>query len=110
MPEPLVPHGGCNDDNLLYEILAGLAQCHKHRRWYASFAVPYLGTHPIEIGSGLGDYAREWLPHVERLTLTDSNPEWVEWLTERYSANSEVTVHQLTLPSAQAGHHTSVIA
>lgn len=42
-----------------------LAECRNHRKWFADFARPYLGDHPIEIGSGLGDYAREWIPLTE---------------------------------------------
>jgi hypothetical protein len=110
MHKPAPPDDRRHDENPLYAILEGLAQCARHRRWYASFAMPYLGSHPIEIGSGLGDYAAEWLPHVERITVTDSDPLWVEWLKNRYADNDRIAVHQLILPAAQNGSHSSVIA
>ena len=50
-----------------------LAECRNHRKWFADFARPYLGDHPIEIGSGLGDYAREWIPLTEHFTVTDAD-------------------------------------
>jgi SAM-dependent methyltransferase len=98
------------DDQLLHEVLVALAECHKHRRWYASFALPYLGSHPIEVGSGLGDYADEWLPHVQRLTLTDSNPGLVARLTARFAVDDKVTVRRLALPCHQYARHTCALA
>ena len=55
-------------------MLVALAECRNHRKWFAQFAEPYLGDSPIEIGSGLGDYAREWIPLVSSFTATDADP------------------------------------
>jgi len=110
MPKPLDPETPSSEHDPLHDVLLGLSSCHKHRRWYASLARPYLGSHPIEIGSGLGDYALEWLPHVEQLTLTDANPRWVQRLANRFSENATITVRQLILPTSETGTHTSVIA
>ncbi len=93
----------------LHEVLVALAKCHKHRSWYASFAMPYLGSHPIEVGGGLGDYANEWLPHVQQLTLTDSNPRSVAKLAARFAPCDNVTVYQLALPCDQYADHTCVL-
>jgi hypothetical protein len=102
--------GSGAEEELQHEVLTALADCHKHRRWYASFAVPYLGQHPIEVGSGLGDYAHEWLPYVERLTVTDSSLKSVALLASRFALHNNVVVRQLTLPSNQRSDHTSVIS
>src|SRR5689334_8399283 len=110
MSKPLNPETPSSEQDPLYDVLLGLSGCHKHRRWYASLARPYLGSHPIEIGSGLGDYAVEWIPHVEQLTLTDANPCSVQRLANRFSEDATITVRQLTLPTSETGTHTSVIA
>ncbi len=48
------------DQRVQSEVLEGLATAVNHRHWFAELALPYLGSNPIEIGSGLGDYALEW--------------------------------------------------
>lgn len=53
-----------------------------HRRWFASFATPYLGEHPIEVGAGLGDYAEEWLRSVPRMTVAEADAGWLVALKE----------------------------
>ena len=67
------------------EVLEGLAMARNHRRWFAELAVPYLGEHPIEIGSGLGDYAEEWLRHVPRMTLAEVELDRLFALRERFA-------------------------
>jgi hypothetical protein len=62
------------DRQIQCDVLVALAECQNHRNWFASFAKPYLGEHPIEIGSGLGDYALEWIPSVEKYTATEADP------------------------------------
>jgi SAM-dependent methyltransferase len=57
------------------EVLEGLAEAYNHRRWFAALATPYLGDDPIEVGSGLGDYALEWAQTVPRFTATEADPE-----------------------------------
>ena len=61
------------DRQVQCDVLVALAECRNHRKWFADFAKPYLGDHPIEIGSGLGDYAREWIPFVGGFTATDAD-------------------------------------
>jgi hypothetical protein len=52
------------DRQVQCDVLVALSECRNHRTWFADFAKPYLGDHPVEIGSGLVDYAREWIPLV----------------------------------------------
>ncbi len=54
------------DQRIQSEVLEGLATAVNHRRWFVELALPYLGDNPIEIGSGLGDYALEWAEHLPR--------------------------------------------
>lgn len=91
------------------EVLEGLAEAVNHRKWFASFATPYLGEHPIEIGSGFGDYAEEWLPGVERYTATEAEPERLVALKERFADHPKVEVRELLLPCESGGSHSALV-
>jgi len=86
-----------------------LAECRNHRKWFADFARPYLGDHPIEIGSGLGDYAREWIPLTEHFTVTDADESLVIGLKEM-AGHSNVDVRQVLLPSTARADHSCLIS
>jgi len=58
-PEGLAFPGIAGDPRLQNAVLEGLASAVNHRRWFVELALPHLGENPIEIGSGLGDYALE---------------------------------------------------
>jgi SAM-dependent methyltransferase len=92
------------------EVLVALAECRNHRKWFAQFADPYLGASPIEIGSGLGDYAREWIPLVSSFTATDADPATVLDLKQEMAAFPAVSVRQITLPAAEQAEHSCLIA
>jgi len=92
------------------EVLVALAECRNHRKWFAGFAEPYLGDSPIEIGSGLGDYAREWIPLVSSFTATDADPALLLELRKEMKTYPQVSVRQLTLPSAERAGHSCLIA
>jgi hypothetical protein len=92
------------------DVLVALAECRNHRKWFAEFARPYLGDHPIEIGSGLGDYAREWMPLVERFTVTDGDEALVISLKKEMAGYPNVDVRQVLLPSTARADHSCLIA
>jgi hypothetical protein len=87
------------DRQVQCDVLVALAECRNHRKWFADFARPYLGDHPIEIGSGLGDYAREWIPLTEHFTVTDADESLVIGLKKEMAGHSNVDVRQVLLPS-----------
>ena len=72
------------------EVLEGLATAVNHRRWFVELAIPFLGEDPIEIGSGLGDYALEWAPHFGRFTATEADPGRLVALKERLEGHGRV--------------------
>ena len=74
------------DRQVQCDVLVALSECRNHRTWFADFAKPYLGDHPVEIGSGLGDYAREWIPLVEQFTATDADEALVIGLKKEMAA------------------------
>ncbi|BCL14726.1 class I SAM-dependent methyltransferase [Micromonospora sagamiensis] len=91
------------DQRVQSEVLEGLATAVNHRRWFVELALPYLGDNPIEIGSGLGDYALEWAPHLPRFTATEADPDRLVALKERLADHPAIEVRQMLLPHDEIG-------
>jgi SAM-dependent methyltransferase len=98
------------DQRLQSEVLEGLAIAVNHRRWFVELALPYLGDDPIEIGSGLGDYALEWAPHFQRFTATEADHDRLLRLKERLEGVPDVEVRQLLLPADEGGSYTGAVS
>ena len=92
------------------EVLEGLAEAHNHRRWFAGLALPYLGAEPIEIGSGLGDYAAEWAPHVRQITVTEAEPGRLVDLKERFGADDRFRISETVLPTDETAEHSALVS
>lgn len=97
------------DRQVQHDVLVALAECRNHRKWFADFAKPYLGEHPIEIGTGLGDYALEWIPVVEKYTATDADPALFDGLKKVMAGYPSVTVRQLLLPTQERADHSCLV-
>src|SRR5215467_11960570 len=104
----MVEIGG--DQQVQSEVLEGLATAVNHRRWFVELALPYLGDNPIEVGSGLGDYALEWAPHFARFTATEADPERLVLLKERLAGVPTVNVRELLLPCDDGGDFTGAVS
>ena len=89
------------DQRVQSEVLEGLATAVNHRGWFVELAVPFLGDEPIEIGSGLGDYALEWAPHFRRFTATEADPGRLVALKERLGGYASVDIRQMLLPTEE---------
>jgi hypothetical protein len=98
------------DRQIQHDVLVALAECRNHRKWFAGFARPYLGDHPIEIGSGLGDYALEWIPHTAQFTATEADPNLFSGLKEHMQDYPTVSVAQLMLPSSDWARHSCLVS
>jgi SAM-dependent methyltransferase len=98
------------DRQVQCDVLVALSGCRNHRKWFANFAKPYLGDHPIEIGSGLGDYAREWIPLVRRFTATDADEAMIVVLKKELAAYPHVDVRQIWLPTTAVAEHSCLIS
>ena len=68
----------------------------RFNKWMVDVIEPYLGTHILEIGSGLGNISRH-LPKKERLIVTDIDPTYLELLREAFEDNELVNVAKLDL-------------
>ncbi|MEV0728478.1 MULTISPECIES: class I SAM-dependent methyltransferase [Polymorphospora] len=98
------------DQRVQSEVLEGLATAVNHRRWFVNLAIPHLGDNPIEIGSGLGDYALEWAKHFDRFTATEADPDRLVLLKERMSAVPNVEVRQMLLPHSEHGDYSAAVS
>ncbi|MFD0973453.1 class I SAM-dependent methyltransferase [Plantactinospora endophytica] len=98
------------DQRIQEEVLEGLATAVNHRRWFVELALPYLGNNPIEIGSGLGDYAIEWAPFLERFTATEADPDRLVALKERLAGEPSIEVRQMLLPSNEQGDYSAAVS
>jgi SAM-dependent methyltransferase len=98
------------DHELQTEVLETLSDARRYRRWLADLARPYLGAAPIEVGSGTGDYAVEWLPDVTSFTVTECDEARLLRLRRRFADDGRVRVAPLTLPAVTPARHTGAVA
>jgi SAM-dependent methyltransferase len=98
------------DQRVQSQVLEGLATAVNHRRWFVELALPHLGDDPIEVGSGLGDYAMEWAPKFRRFTATEADPERLVVLKERLAGVGSVTVRELFLPTEEVAGYTGAVS
>ncbi len=98
------------DQQVQSEVLEGLASAVNHRRWFVELAVPYLGDDPIEIGSGLGDYALEWADRMPRFTATEADPERLVRLKDRMREHPTVAVREVLLPTEEKGSYSAAVS
>ncbi len=85
------------DSRLQTEVLEDLSDARRYRRWLCDLARPYLGEHPIEIGSGTGDYALEWVPGVASFTVTEADHDRYRALCDRFADHDVITTQELLL-------------
>ncbi|MBY8873721.1 class I SAM-dependent methyltransferase [Micromonospora sp. PLK6-60] len=98
------------DQRVQSEVLEGLAMAVNHRRWFVELAVPHLGDDPIEIGSGLGDYALEWSELLPRFTATEADPDRLVALKERLADRPNIEVRQMLLPHPEGGDYSAAVS
>jgi len=102
---------GINGDTLLQSaVLEDLSDAVNYQRWLADLVRPYLGDEPLEIGSGIGDYAALWLSDVKHLTATEGDPQRLLALKTRFADEPKVTARELLLPTDETGSHSSIVA
>lgn len=84
--------------DLQQRTLESLSYAVNYNAWLAELVRPYLGGHPLEVGSGLGELAPLWLAAgVPRLTLSDLDADRVDDLRSRYAEDPRVDVIQLDI-------------
>jgi SAM-dependent methyltransferase len=99
------------DSELQSETLEDLSSAVRYHNWLRALARPYLGDDPLEIGSGLGDYAQSYIEDgVPRVTVTEADLGRLRRLEARFAGRPEVPVRRLDLSDAADGHYSCVFA
>lgn len=98
------------DSALQSSVLEDLSDAVNYQRWLADLVRPYLGDDPLEIGSGIGDYAALWLPYVRHFTATEADQQRLLALKARFAEEPKVTVSELLLPAPERASHSCVVA
>lgn len=113
-PDPAVPDHlptAAGDSQLQSQTLESLADAKNYHRWLTDLARPYLGDHPIELGSGLGDYAQQWLDDgVPRITVTEVDPPRLAGLRARFAGDDRVTVTGINVFDPPSADHSAFAA
>jgi hypothetical protein len=102
--------GILGDTLLQSSILEDLSDAVNYQQWLADLVRPYLGDEPLEIGSGIGDYAALWLPDVQHFTATEGDEQRLLGLKSRFDGEPKVTVRELLLPTGETGSHSAIVA
>lgn len=99
------------DSALQSFALESLSTAVRYHRWLTDVVEPYLGKHPLEIGSGLGDYANTWLSHgLPEITVSDPDRSRFAALAERFDGDRRVHVADINVLAPRGGNYTSMVA
>ena len=97
------------ETQLQSDVLEDLRGARHYRQWLVRLVSPSLGDDPIEIGSGIGDYAMELAAGRRSYTATEPDPDRFAVLADRFADDPVVRVRQLGLPADQTGDHSAVV-
>lgn len=99
------------DSQLQSCTLESLTTAVRYHSWLTSLVRPYLGEHPLEIGSGLGDYAQTWIDSgVPQITVSDRDPGRFALLQKRFEASDTIHVKDVDVFDPQQGDHSALVA
>jgi SAM-dependent methyltransferase len=103
-------HSGAFSDATGRDLEQGGADQPRYRRYQVDLISPYCGRSLLEVGAGLGEFAAVFAaqppasPHrparpLDRLVVTDADPDAVKLLAARFSGRPEIEARQLVLGS-----------
>jgi len=110
------PCGGSSageERTLQLRVLEALTTAENYNRWIADLALPFLGHDPLEIGSGLGEFASLWLSSgVDRITVSELDRAGVTELQARFAGDPRVEAAEIDITGASrvARAFSSVVA
>jgi predicted O-methyltransferase YrrM len=107
-PRPAPPLG---NSVLQTQTLESLTSAVNYHRWLTDLARPHLGEHPMELGSGLGDYAETWLADgLPEITVTEIDEGRAAVLRERFQDRAEVHVRRIDVLDPPRAAHSAFVA
>jgi SAM-dependent methyltransferase len=81
-------------------IAEGGADKPRYRRYQFDLIAPHCGRSMLEVGAGLGEFAAQFTG-LDRLVITDVDPDAVNVLKERFAERAEVEVRGLDLTAGE---------
>lgn len=78
--------------------LERLAEAVRYNRWMFDRVRRWVGSRVLEIGAGIGNLSA-FLVDRERVVLTDTRPEYLDRLRDRFATHPNVSVVRLYLPT-----------
>ncbi len=81
--------------------LERMAAAPRYNRWMYERLRPWVGRRVLEIGAGIGNMSAFLVDQtrVERVVLTDTEPDYLGRLRERFAGRLHVSVAELRLPA-----------
>lgn len=99
------------DSALQSQTLEELRSVVNYHDWLTTLALPYLGDHPIELGSGLGDYALAWLEKgIPEVTATELDPTRVAYLTQQLADHPCAHPRRMNVLEPEGSGHSALVA
>ena len=99
------------NSDLQLRVLEALESAHRYNSWIADLTLPFLGDHPVEIGSGIGVSAELWLKSgLPAITTTELDPDSLQRLRDRFADDPRVDVKAVDLEEAPDSDHSAVVA
>ena len=80
-------------------ILGSLSATHRFNRWMADQLRPWVGEEVLEIGAGLGNMTREFLPRT-RYVVTDIDALYLDYLRSAFDRQRRVEVARVDVARA----------
>lgn len=74
-----------------HDILHRLSAAHRFNRWMADVIRPWIGEQVLEIGSGMGNLAIQFLPRVQ-YTATDIDDLHLDYLRSRFGHDRRIAI------------------
>jgi len=99
------------DSELQSCTLESLTTAVRYHAWLTDLVRPYLGEHPLEIGSGLGDYAQTWIDSgTPQITVSDRDPGRFALLQQKFEGDDRVHVQDVDVFAPHQGDHSALVA
>ena len=110
-PHAAGPPRPLGDSRLQSRTLESVASAANYHAWLTDLARPHLGDHPLELGSGLGDYARIWLDGgLPEITVTEADPDRLGMLRARFAGDHRVHVQGIDVLRPTPAAHSAFVA
>ena len=80
-------------------ILYSLSNVHRFNRWMADQVRPWIGERVLEIGAGMGNMSRQFLPR-EQYAVSDIDEQHLVYLRNSFGSRKNIAVRHLDLSSS----------